>query len=234
MSTSAQSLPSEKIKVIACATVIEEMLALMPENVDYEILNFGLHMVPKNLKAVLQEAIDLSGKTYGTIILGYGLCSLAVVGLQSQYCTLVVPKVEDCIAIYLGSSQVYSKQRKREPGTYYLTKGWIEVSDTILDEYQRIVKKYDKEKADFILGKMLKHYNRLVYINTGTENQDKYRSYALEVAQQFNLRFEEIRGSSTLIQKMVYGPWDNEFVVVPPGHKITYRDFKEPRTVSNL
>ena len=224
--TPLQSPLPKKIKVIACATVIEEMLPLMPENLDYEILDFGLHLVPQNLKGALQEAIDKSCHDFDTIILGYGLCSMAVVGLQARDCTLVVPKVDDCIAIFLGSDQVYSEQARKEPGTYYLTKGWIEVSDTLLDERQRIVEKYGEEKTEFIMGEMLKHYKRLVYIDTGTDNQENYRSYARKAADQLNLRFEEIRGSKELVQKMLTGPWDSEFVVTSPGNTITYLDFK--------
>ena len=43
---------------MACATVIEEMLPLMPPDLAYEVLDFGLHLVPANLKVRLQEAID--------------------------------------------------------------------------------------------------------------------------------------------------------------------------------
>ena len=35
-----------RTKVIACATVIEEMLPLMPPELAYEVLDFGLHLVP--------------------------------------------------------------------------------------------------------------------------------------------------------------------------------------------
>jgi hypothetical protein len=217
----------KKTKVIACATVIEEMLPLMPSQLEYEILDFGLHLIPQNLKGALQEAIDKSCPDFDIIILGYGLCSMAVIGLQARDCTLVVPKVDDCIAIFLGSDQAYSEQARKEPGTYYLTKGWIEVSDTLLDERQRIVEKYGEEKTEFIMGEMLKHYKRLVYIDTGTENQDYYRSYARKAAGQLKLRFEEIEGSNELVNKMLTGPWDSEFVIAPPGHTITYLDFKQ-------
>ena len=222
-----QALTPNKIKVIACATVIEEMLPLMPDSMAYEVLDFGLHLVPENLKGSLQEAIDRSCQDYDTLILGYGLCSMAVVGLNARDCTLVVPKVDDCIAIFLGSGQAYSEQAKKEPGTYYLTKGWIEVSDTLLDEYQRVVERYGEEKADFIMGEMLKHYTRMVYIDTGTDNQPKYREYAQKAADQFKLRFEVIKGSNALVRKMLAGPWDTDFVVAPPGHTITYLDFKQ-------
>lgn len=206
----------------------------MPDTIDYEVLDFGLHLIPDNLKSALQDAIDKSCQDYDTLILGYGLCSMAVVGLKSRDCTLVVPKVDDCIAIFLGSGQAYSEQAQKEPGTYYLTKGWIEVSDTLLDEYQRVVEKYGEEKADFIMREMLKHYKRLVYIDTGTKDQEKYRAYARRMADQFKLRFEEIQGSNKLVQKMLSGPWDHDFVVAHPGHTITYLDFKKPRAVSEL
>ncbi len=225
--TAHKNAPQGRTKVIACATVVEEMQPLKPQGMDFEVLDFGLHLVPENLKSALQAAIDRAAPEYDTLILGYGLCSLAVVGLQARDCTVVVPKVDDCIAIFLGSEAAYNSQAKKEPGTYYLTKGWIEVSDTLLDEYQRIVERFGAEKADFVMGAMLKHYKRLVYIDTGTEDQERYRVYARKMADQFRLGFEEIRGSNELVKKMLFGPWNAEFVVAPPGHTITYMDFKE-------
>lgn len=116
-----------RILVIACATVIEEMLPLLPPDVGHRILDFGLHTDPPKLRKALQEAIDESKGRADTILLGYGLCSQGVIGLRANGCTLVVPRVDDCISIFLGSASAYKKQSRSEPGTYYLTKGWIEV-----------------------------------------------------------------------------------------------------------
>ena len=121
---------SASCHVLACATVMEEMLPLLPAGMSSQVLDFGLHINPPNLKHVLQEAIDAAEAD--TVILGYGFCSMAVVGLRANGCTLVVPRVDDCIAIFLGSAQAYKQQSRAEPGTYYLTKGWIEVADTPL------------------------------------------------------------------------------------------------------
>ena len=222
-----------RIKVIACATVIEEMLPLMPPDLDYEVLDFGLHLVPGSLKLRLQEAIDAACPEYDIIILGYGLCSMAVVGLESRNCTIVVPRVDDCIACFLGSREAYDAEHQKEPGTYYLTKGWIEVSDTLLDEYNRSVEKYGQERAERIMRVMLQNYKRLVYIDTGTENQAYYRDYARKVAAKFNLRFEEVEGSNNLIYRTLYGPWGDDFVVAQPGQTIKYTDFKTAATTTN-
>jgi len=55
-----------------------------------------------------------------------------------------VPRVDDCIAIFLGSRAAYADQCHQEPGTYYLTKGWIEVGDTPFAEHERLVERYGR------------------------------------------------------------------------------------------
>lgn len=215
-----------RTKIIACATVIEEMLPHLPPGVGYEVLDFGLHIRPEGLRSALQQAIDAASESAGTIILGYGLCSQAVVGLTANGCTLVVPRVDDCIAIFLGSDWAYREQQHAEPGSYYLTKGWIEVSDTLLDEYERAVEVYGQQQADRMMRLVLKNYTRLAFIDTGQHEQERYREYARSAAQRLGLRYEEIPGSDALVIKMLFGPWDDEFVVAHPGETITFLDFK--------
>jgi hypothetical protein len=220
----------KRTKVIACATVIEEMLPFMPPEMAHEVLDFGLHLSPGTLKEKLQEAVDASCNSFDTLLLGYGLCSMAVIGLKANDCTLVIPRVDDCIAIFLGSRQAYTEQSKKEPGTYYLTKGWIEVADTPFDEYERLVAQYGQERADRIMKMMLKNYTRLVYIDTGHGDKASYVEYARKTAEQFNLRFEEIHGSNALTLKLLTGPWDEDFLVVRPGETISYLDFRTTAT----
>jgi len=211
--------------VIACATVIEEITPLLPEDVSSEVLDFGLHLHPATLKKSLQEKIDQASQRADVLLLGYGLCSMAVVGLRATTAYLVMPRVDDCIAIFLGSCKAYQEQSQKEPGTYYLTKGWIEVGDTPFQELHRLAEKYGEAKAKWMIQLMLKNYTRLAFINTGQYEIERYREYARKTAEQFNLRFEEIDGSPALVRKMVFGPWDDEFLVVAPGETIQYTDF---------
>ena len=216
----------QRIKVIACATVIEEMLPYLPPNITTEVLDFGLHRTPEKLREALQEAIDKNCDGADTILLGYGLCSMGVVGLTAPTCTLVVPRVDDCIAIFLGSNGAYRKQSEKEPGTFYLTKGWIEVCDTPDDEYNRLIERYGQKRADRVMDVMFRHYTRLLYIDTGQADQERYRDSARLNAKRLNLRYEEIPGSVALIRKMISGPWDDDFVVARPGEKIKFEDFR--------
>lgn len=216
----------ERCKLIACAAVIEEMLPFIPPRMSYEVLDFGLHTDPKSLKISLQNAIDSSTSDIETILLGYGLCSQAVVGLRSGDRTLIIPRVDDCIAIFLGSAAEYQKQYHIVPGTYYLTRGWIESGDTPFSEYDILVKHYGEQTAQRIINKILKNYTRLGFINTGN-NLKYYREHARSMAERFNLRYEEIQGSDAMIKKMLCGPWNDEFVIIPPGKTVSFFDFRK-------
>jgi len=212
-------------RVIACATVIEEMLPLLPADVPYEVLDFGLHLRPQELKRVLQEKIDEASPAADVILLGYGLCSLAVVGLRATAAAIVTSRSDDCIAIFLGSCDAYKQQARKEPGTYYLTKGWIEVGDSPFSEHDKLLEKYGEAKAMRMMKLTLKNYTRLAFINTGDYHLDSYRDYARRNSEKFDLRYEEIDGSPALVKKMIAGPWDDEFVVASPGETITYEMF---------
>jgi hypothetical protein len=213
-------------RVIACATVIEEMQSLLPPGMTSETLDFGLHIRPEELKIRLQQALDKLNSSIYYVVLGYGLCSQAVVGLKSERCTLVIPRVDDCIAIFLGSAAAYRQQSRLAPGTYYLTKGWLEAGDTPFSEHDELIKRFGAEKAARITGQMLKNYTRLALINTGHYGLDLYRRKTRDYASRFALRFEEIPGSLDLVRKMLSGPWDDDFVVAPPGRVITFLDFR--------
>ena len=80
-------------KIIVCNTIIKEMITLLPSEMEYQTVESGLHLRPEKLRTALQEFIDESPPHIETIILGYGLCSMAVVGLKSKHSTLVVPRL---------------------------------------------------------------------------------------------------------------------------------------------
>ncbi|MBI2954307.1 MAG: DUF1638 domain-containing protein [Chloroflexi bacterium] len=213
-----------RVKVLGCATIVEALRPRLPAEVTCETLDFGLHVQPSNLRTALQQAIDAS-EHHDVIVLGYGLCSMAVIGLVSRSSTLVVPRVDDCIGLFLGSRRAYREQARNQPGTYYLTKGWIDVGDTPFAEYERVAAKHGPERARRVMDAYLRHYTRLVLINTGEEDRDQYQAYARRSAARFGLSYEEISGSTALVEKLIHGPWDEEFVVVPPGRAIDYGDF---------
>lgn len=218
-----------RAKIIACATVGEELRELLPNGMPYTILEFGLHLTPERLNTAVQEEIDRTGEDVNTILLGYGMCSKGMLGLQSRRFRLVIPRVDDCIGLFLGSQAEYRRQGRKAPGTFYLTKGWIECGDDPLTEYRKLCEKYGEEKAYRIEKRYIGNYTRLALINTGSHDLEGYRRYAATVANFFDLTLEEIPGSVRLLKSLLAGDWDGDFVVVEPGGTVRFEMFLHDR-----
>jgi hypothetical protein len=225
MNTNLNQVKPEKCKLIACATVMKEILPLIPPGMSFQMLEASLHINPQKLNKILQQSIDLSEPTAEVILLGYGLCSLSVVGLISERRTLIVPKVDDCTAIFLGSAAEYTRQLSSVPGSIYMSRGWIEAEAPLFDS-RDMVKRYGEEKAQLLLKGMFKSYTRLVFIDTSTGGSELYRERSRNTAEQLNLRYEEVKGSKSIITQLLYGPWDDGFVIASPGHAISFLDFR--------
>lgn len=213
-----------KVKLIACQTIWEEIDSI-PYGMEGKFMEFGLHLNPKRLNKILQDEIYKS-LGFDAILLGYGLCGGGIAGLYSPYSKIVVPKAHDCIAIFLGSCEEYRRQFFREPGTFYLTKGWIECGDDPLSYYLRLKERVGEKKAFSIAKGFIKNYTRLALITSGNDFY-KYEDYAKRVAETFSLRFEKLEGSNLIVDKLINGPWDKDFIVVEPNEGIRYEVFWE-------
>ena len=115
-----------RAKLITCRVMIDEIRRFLPSEVEAEVFDISQHVRPKLLKSALQAAIDRADGNYDVILLGYGLCSNAAVGLVAQRSQLVIPKIHDCIGIFLGSHAAYKAEMEREPA-FFLTQGYIGV-----------------------------------------------------------------------------------------------------------
>ena len=214
-----------RTKIIACRTVIEEMQQLLPSDMESLTPEPGLHLHPDKLRDALQAMIDDITADTETIILGYGLCSMAVIGLKATHSTLVIPRQDDCIAIFLGSRRAYKKELSQEPGTYFLSKAWIDAGITLVDELKSMEERYGRRRAELVMKRMLQNYRRLAFIDMGHQDQERYRQFSRRAAKELNLYYQEIKGTPELLGKICNGPWDDEFVVAPPGHIIRLEDF---------
>lgn len=90
-----------KQKIIACEVMRDELLLTTKrEDVEITFLDCRLHNYPQRLRGEIQREIDISND-FVFIILGYGLCGKGTVSIRAKNCPIVIPRVEDCIALFL-------------------------------------------------------------------------------------------------------------------------------------
>jgi hypothetical protein len=229
------SLPNKLPTVIIACRVLQSMLEqiLPAESTENAIfMDYGLHRQPGKMTRVLQEEIEGIQQS-SLVLLGYGLCGKGLDGIKSGKHTLKVPRVDDCIAILLGSRQAYMREFNAEPGTYYLSKGWLESGSHPLKEYEEYVEKYGAHKADWIMDQQYQHYKRLALVGQSRSDLETYRPQAQKVArycERWGMRYEEMLGSDEYVRRLVNlnkvpDNTDEDFVIIPPGGEIRLEQF---------
>ena len=215
-----------RLLVLACAVMERELRKFQNGKVEFKFFDYGLHRTPENMSKVLQNEIDqIHEESYDGIVLGYGLCSNGVVGICNHKHRMIVPRIHDCISLFLGSCESYQKQSTKCPGTYYLTPGWIEKGETPLSKYECYSRSYGEETARWVLHEEMKHYTRILLIDTGVYSLEPYRKIARQNAEFLGISYEEVEGSSTLFGGLVTGPWEKGFLIIERGHVIQQEMF---------
>lgn len=204
----------------------DELKAVSVPGVQFEFLETGLHRTPAKMPTLIQEKIHQADDKIDYIVLGYGLCGNGVLGVKAEKQPLVIPKAHDCISLFLGSSEARQKEQRKAPGTYYLTKGWIEEGIPPLALLEEYTQRYDRKTAERVISEEFKNYTRLALVDTGTYDLSTYRNQARANAAFLGVAYEEIRGSLALFEKMVKGQWDKDkFIILQPGEEITQMMF---------
>ena len=213
-----------RVKLVCCKTMMDEIEAMKPADMAVDYVEYALHRRPDDLRQELQRRID-EEKEADTMVFVYGLCSKGLSGLKSGDKTLVIPRVHDCISLLLGSRERYDQEFGADPGTYYLSKGWIDQKADPYQEYLDCVEKYGVENATWISKETYQHYKRVAFIDTNLPSLEEYEQYAKKVANFLAVSYIGIQGQRDFFEQLVGRDWQKNFVIVPPGSISQYMDF---------
>ena len=234
-----------RIFVIACGVLALDIRGVAEHNgisIKTRFLKGGLHENPSRLRIELQTAIDEVSQDTNSdrIAIGYGICGRGTVGLHARNIPLVIPRVHDCISLFLGGNAPFRRQFKRFPGTYYISAGWYEEKTEPLTQkrppvymgdkrvtFDDLVRQYGEDHArdtfDF-LNSWRQNYQRAAFIDTGIGNSHKYADYTRQMALRYGWRYERLDGDDALFQQLLTADASTEDILVVPPGQITVFD----------
>lgn len=212
-----------KTAVLACKTLRYEVEKIYEENqLDYPItwIESGLHNIPQKLHSCLQEEIDKL-QDFDRILMTFGLCGNACLNLTSEKSEIILPKVDDCISLLLGSMERRQEINSSE-AMYFFTQGWIEGERNLWVEYEYTIEKYGEKKGKMIFDMMMGNYKTLGLIDTDCYDLDKSIPFCKKIADTLDLKLKVIQGERDYLQRLLIGPWnETEFLIIKPGEKVT-------------
>ena len=232
------------IKFICCdvfARIACDLVAKSPHIIDLEFVPMLSHVEPEALKRSIREIIERStsgtGRKYDALILGFGLCGNAVIGLTCPV-PMVIPRAHDCCTIHLGSKERFIAEfgdilSARWCSTGYFERGrLLSIGFSDLEqlanhkttaEYMGYVEQYDEETADYLWETLhpKMETSESVYIKVDGFEYSKSLERYQEEMDKADITLKIVDGDISLLSALVNGDWDDErFLTIPPGMKI--------------
>ena len=210
-----------KCAAIVCETIRDEYTdaaAKCGRHYETRWIESGQHNFPEKLRGAIQRELDCI--TASRVLLCFGTCGNAMIGLETREFELIMPRVDDCISLLIGS--VAERMRISAAGaSYFLTAGWLRGERNIYVEYEYAIKKYGEETGKSIMSMMLASYKNLVLLDTGRLDADSVKTESEMIAEKLGLDLRVVSASVDYISELLTGPYPAErFFVFPPNTKI--------------
>ena len=223
----------EREVMIACNTLrteIEHVAAAHGVERRTVWLESKLHNVPANLKEKLQKSLD-DVEDADRVLLGFGNCGNVVQGLVAGDFEIVIPRLDDCISLVMGS-QMRREQYSRDNRAMYLTDGWMDTGHNLIDEYQSAVDQYGEEEAEDIFGMMYVHYETMAYLDTGLYDVGGLMERTRSICELIEVVQKTEPATLSYVERLVCGPWTEDlFVRVAPHQTVPAAPFMQPGSV---
>lgn len=223
-----KQLNSGKTVVICCRTLEAEFLnAYTACKCNYEIhwLESGLHNTPNKMTLVLQKLLDEVDDA-NLVLLSLGFCGNVLRGLHTRNYDLIIPRVDDCISLLMGSFE----KKKEYPGsksTYFISEGWLKGERNIWVEYQYTLNKYGSVQGEEIFQMMFGNYDNIGVLDTKCYALEKILPETLKIAEALHLKHSIIPVTNVYLFKLLSGPWPRkEFVTISRNSTVVDEDLR--------
>lgn len=202
--------------LISCGTLEDEVRKVMTEIAKPPRLIFtaaALHDKPTDqMRAALQQELDVIDPEVRRVLFGYGLCGGAMRGLVTGNFTLIIPRVDDCIPLLLGSREKLAEV-SRIP-SFFLTAGWLKFSNRC---YYDTLARMGERKTALVYEMMLANYKRFLFIDTEAYDLAQARADMADRLKRHGLPADSVAGNLSWLKQLVTGPWPAEdFLIVLP------------------
>lgn len=204
-------------------------IAQQKMNTDYPVIMIDriYHVDPDRMKKVIQEELEKSTLRIDTLLVAMGFCG----GVWNQVRAVVrtvIPRVDDCVSMLLATDSQYIPNRKQTGHLYLYEKNPKDSSAlSLLHDYAKASDEFKGINREYLFHMWFDQYYYLDIIDTGYNNcyEEEYVEQAQENADMIHAALDYVPGSNLILEKLVSGNWDEQFLVAKAGDMIQHGGF---------
>lgn len=221
--------------IIACEALRPEIDYLRKDLIDCPELIYmeqGLHNNPDKMRLELNKKIAEIESTYPQlekIILCYGLCGRGMHGVTSSRARMVIPKVHDCVPLFVGLTQDELDIAGANSGILWLSAGMMEYGTLpkhLVENRHEIYKnKFGEKRAARMIAAenaLYCNYKGVRYVRWPLMNES-FAKLAEAMARELSLAYDEIYGKVEYLHDLLTGNHEDpkRFLIMEPGWTIS-------------
>lgn len=215
-----------KTKILCCRTLEPEVRLAMKKcgcSFELDVLQENNHDVPHLLRQNIQRKLDAM-EDAERVLLAFTTCGGAMVGLKAGNFELVIPRVDDCLSLLMGSME--RRKAVLEGGFgLFVTKNWLDHERSIEAELDRILQKYTPRRAQSVIDAMYGEFDSLNVIDTGSYSVEELLPRTQELARRLKLKHRIVRGTTEYLEDLLRGPYEpSRFIRIAPDCTVSDAD----------
>lgn len=213
--------------IVCCDSLLSHLEAAQVKmGTKYPIytLDRALHSQPKNMRQRLMDMLNALPESITTVLIAMGYCGGSLDNICARQ-RLVIPNLDDCITMLLTKTDAQEGNLKQRGHMYFRDSecGGVNVQ-RMLDNLRR---EYGMERGTGIFGMWFADYTHADIIDTGVFDcyEESYVESIQKQADLIRCQLDYVEGSNHILEKLVSGQWDEQFLIVPPRTVLTKSAF---------
>jgi hypothetical protein len=213
----------DRTRIICCDSLGSHLeVAQVKRGTNFPVysLDRALHSQPKNMRQRLIDVLTALPESITTVLIAMGYCGGSLDNICARQ-RLVIPNLDDCITMLLTKTDAQEGNLKQRGHMYFRDSecGGVNVQQMLDD----LCREYGMERGIGIFGMWFADYTHADIIDTGVFDcyEEGYVESIQKQADLIRCELDYVEGSNRILEKLVSGQWDEQFLIVPPGTVLT-------------
>lgn len=183
-------------------------------------LNRLYHRDPEEMRAhILQALRERMPEGTGTVLVAMGYCGGSWEGVRAPF-RMVLPRIDDCVSLLLKTEDSMQSDLKTPGHLYVRSKDPEEESFRRI--FERLTRDIDAVTKERYHSDWKALYSSIDIMDTGINDcrRDDYAAAVQKDAEWLDAELRYVKGGTYLLEKMLRGELDEQFLVIEPGETV--------------